>query len=180
MILFLFSGSSAKILGLGYPGGPIIEKKSISGDPNKFIFTEPKVSGLDFSFSGLKTSVKNAISELSKEGDLDPQARANIARGFEDAVVSTLAIKCRRALKQTGLERLIIAGGVSANLNLRQVIESAMSEVGGRLYYAQPEYCTDNGAMIAYAGCQSLLAGQKSELNIDVRPRWARESLSPL
>nr|ADI16330.1 metal-dependent proteases with possible chaperone activity [uncultured bacterium HF130_01F24] len=171
-----------KMLGLPYPGGPHLAKLALKGVTDTFQFPRPMVNrpGLDFSFSGLKTSVKNAISELSKEGDLDPQARANIARGFEDAVVSTLAIKCRRALKQTGLERLIIAGGVSANLNLRQVLESAMSEVGGRLYYAQPEYCTDNGAMIAYAGCQRLLAGQKSELNIDVRPRWSLESLSPL
>ena len=171
-----------KMLGLPYPGGPHLAKLALKGVTDTYQFPRPMVNrpGLDFSFSGLKTSVKNAISELSKEGDLDPQARANIARGFEDAVVSTLAIKCRRALKQTGLERLIIAGGVSANLNLRQVLESAMSEVGGRLYYAQPEYCTDNGAMIAYAGCQRLLAGQKSELNIDVRPRWSLESLSPL
>ena len=171
-----------KMLGLPYPGGPHVAKLALNGISDTFRFPRPMVNrpGLDFSFSGLKTSVKNAISELSKQGDIDLQARANIARGFEDAVVSTLAIKCRRALKQTGLERLIIAGGVSANLNLRQVLESTMSEVGGRLYYAQPEYCTDNGAMIAYAGCQRLLAGQRSELNVDVRPRWSLESLSPL
>ncbi len=171
-----------KMLGLPYPGGPHVAKLALKGVTDTFQFPRPMVNrpGLDFSFSGLKTSVKNAISELSKEGDLDPQARANIARGFEDAVVSTLAIKCRRALQQTGLERLIIAGGVSANLNLRQVLESTMSQSGGRLYYAQPEYCTDNGAMIAYAGCQRLLAGQRSKLNIDVRPRWPLESLSPL
>ena len=171
-----------KMLGLPYPGGPHLAKLALNGVSDTFQFPRPMVNrpGLDFSFSGLKTSVKNAISELSKQGDIDLQARANIARGFEDAVVSTLAIKCRRALKQTGLERLIIAGGVSANLNLRQVLESTMSEVGGRLYYAQPKYCTDNGAMIAYAGCQRLLAGQRSELNVDVRPRWSLESLSPL
>jgi N6-L-threonylcarbamoyladenine synthase len=171
-----------KMLGLPYPGGPHVAKLALNGISDTFRFPRPMVNrpGLDFSFSGLKTSVKNAISELSKQGDIDLQARANIARGFEDAVVSTLAIKCKRALKQTGLERLIIAGGVSANLNLRQVLESTMSEVGGRLYYAQPEYCTDNGAMIAYAGCQRLLAGQRSELNVDVRPRWSLESLSPL
>lgn len=171
-----------KMLGLPYPGGPHVAKLALNGISGTFRFPRPMVNrpGLDFSFSGLKTSVKNAISELSKQGDIDLQARANIARGFEDAVVSTLAIKCKRALKQTGLERLIIAGGVSANLNLRQVLESTMSEIGGRLYYAQPEYCTDNGAMIAYAGCQRLLAGQRSELNVDVRPRWSLESLSPL
>ena len=171
-----------KMLGLPYPGGPHVAKLALDGVTDTFRFPRPMVNkpGLDFSFSGLKTSVKNAISKLAEEGDIKPQDRANIARGFEDAVVSTLAIKCLRALKQTGLERLIIAGGVSANLNLRQVLESAMLEVGGRLFYAKPEYCTDNGAMIAYAGCQRLIAGQTSELNIDVRPRWSLESLSPL
>jgi len=171
-----------KMLGLPYPGGPHVAKLALDGVADTFRFPRPMVNkpGLDFSFSGLKTSVKNAISKLAEEGDIKPQDRANIARGFEDAVVSTLAIKCLRALKQTGLERLIIAGGVSANLNLRQVLESAMLEVGGRLFYAKPEYCTDNGAMIAYAGCQRLIAGQTSGLNIDVRPRWSLESLSPL
>ena len=122
----------------------------------------------------LKIQLLNIVDELNS------QARANIARGFEDAVVSTLAIKCRRALQQTGLKRLIIAGGVSANLNLRQVLESTVSEVDGSLYYAQPKYCTDNGAMIAYAGCQRLLAGETSDLNIDVKPRWSLETLNPL
>ena len=171
-----------KMLGLPYPGGPHVAKLALDGITGIFEFPRPMVNrpGLDFSFSGLKTAVKNTIAELSIVDELDSQARANIARGFEDAVVSTLAIKCRRALQQTGLKRLIIAGGVSANLNLRQVLESTVSEVDGSLYYAQPKYCTDNGAMIAYAGCQRLLAGETSDLNIDVKPRWSLETLNPL
>ena len=171
-----------KMLGLPYPGGPHVAKLALDGITGIFEFPRPMVNrpGLDFSFSGLKTAVKNTIAELSIVDELDSQARANIARGFEDAVVSTLAIKCRRALQQTGLKRLIIAGGVSANVNLRQVLESTVSEVDGSLYYAQPKYCTDNGAMIAYAGCQRLLAGETSDLNIDVRPRWSLETLNPL
>ena len=171
-----------KMLGLPYPGGPHVAKLALDGITGIFEFPRPMVNrpGLDFSFSGLKTAVKNTIAELSIVDELDSQARANIARGFEDAVVSTLAIKCRRALQQTGLKRLIIAGGVSANLNLRQVLESTVSEVDGSLYYAQPEYCTDNGALIAYAGCQRLLAGETSDLNIDVKPRWSLETLNPL
>ena len=171
-----------KMLGLPYPGGPHVAKLALDGITGIFEFPRPMVNrpGLDFSFSGLKTAVKNTIAELSIVDELDSQARANIARGFEDAVVSTLAIKCRRALQQTGLKRLIIAGGVSANVNLRQVLESTVSEVDGSLYYAQPKYCTDNGAMIAYAGCQRLLAGETSDLNIDVKPRWSLETLNPL
>ena len=171
-----------KMLGLPYPGGPHVAKLALDGITGIFEFPRPMVNrpGLDFSFSGLKTAVKNTIAELSITDELDSQARANIARGFEDAVVSTLAIKCRRALQQTGLKRLIIAGGVSANVNLRQVLESTVSEVDGSLYYAQPKYCTDNGAMIAYAGCQRLLAGETSDLNIDVKPRWSLETLNPL
>ena len=171
-----------KMLGLPYPGGPHVAKLALDGITGIFEFPRPMVNrpGLDFSFSGLKTAVKNTIAELSIADELDSQARANIARGFEDAVVSTLAIKCRRALQQTGLKRLIIAGGVSANVNLRQVLESTVSEVDGSLYYAQPKYCTDNGAMIAYAGCQRLSAGETSDLNIDVKPRWSLETLNPL
>ena len=171
-----------KMLGLPYPGGPHVAKLALNGVPGKFSFPRPMVNrpGLDFSFSGLKTSVKSSIDELSREGKLDFQATADIARGFEDAVVATLTIKCRRALESTGLMKLIIAGGVSANQNLREVLGSAMSDMGGRLYYAKPEYCTDNGAMIAYAGCRRLLAGQKSDLSIDVRPRWPIEELNSL
>jgi N6-L-threonylcarbamoyladenine synthase len=169
-----------KMLGLPYPGGPHVAKLAVEGKEGQFDFPRPMTNrpGLDFSFSGLKTSVRNTIADqLDETGNLDAQVRADIARAFEDAVVSTLSIKCRRALEQTGLQTLIIAGGVSANLHLREILEQAMEKVGGKLFYAQPKYCTDNGAMIAYAGCQRLMAGQKDDLEIKAQPRWSLESL---
>ncbi len=172
-----------KMLGLPYPGGPHVARLATQGNPDRFDFPRPMVNrpGLDFSFSGLKTYVRNTIAEESDaDGKLDEQTRADVARAFEQAVVSTLAIKCGRALEHTGLQTLIIAGGVSANTRLREVLESTVSKVHGRLFYAQPKYCTDNGAMIAYAGCQRLLAGQQDDLQIQARPRWSLESLPPL
>ncbi len=172
-----------KMLGLPYPGGPHVAKLALQGREGQFKFPRPMTNrpGLDFSFSGLKTFVRNTIAEHTDDsGELDSQVRADIARAFEDAVVSTLAIKCRRALEQTGLQTLIIAGGVSANLHLREVLEEAMVKVGGKLFYAQPKYCTDNGAMIAYAGCQRLMAGQQDDLEIRAQPRWSLESLSAI
>jgi N6-L-threonylcarbamoyladenine synthase len=169
-----------KMLGLPYPGGPHVAKLALQGRNGQFEFPRPMTNrpGLDFSFSGLKTFVRNTIADHSDEdGNLDPQVRADVAKAFEDAVVSTLAIKCRRALEQTGLQTLIIAGGVSANVHLREVLEQAMEKVGGKLFYAQPKYCTDNGAMIAYAGCQRLLAGEQEGLEINAQPRWSLESL---
>ena len=169
-----------KMLGLPYPGGPHVAKLAVEGKEGQFDFPRPMTNrpGLDFSFSGLKTSVRNTIADqLDETGNLDAQVRADIARAFEDAVVSTLSIKCRRALEQTGLQTLIIAGGVSANLHLREILEQAMEKVGGKLFYAQPKYCTDNGAMIAYAGCQRLMAGEKGGLEIKAQPRWSLESL---
>ncbi len=152
-----------KMLGLAYPGGPNVAKLALLGERGRFTFPRPMTNrpGLDFSFSGLKTFVRNTI-EQSKAGSdtLEEQTKADIAVAFEDAVAETLAIKCRRALQATGLKTLVIAGGVSANLRLRQVLEEAMVKVGGKLFYAQPRFCTDNGAMIAYAGCQRLMAGQ--------------------
>jgi N6-L-threonylcarbamoyladenine synthase len=137
--------------------------------------------GLDFSFSGLKTFVRNTIAESrDANGELDNQTRADIARAFEEAVVATLAIKCRRALEHTGMKTLIIAGGVSANVHLREVLGATVAKVQARLFYAQPRYCTDNGAMIAYAGCQRLLAGQQDDLAIRAQPRWSLETLPPL
>ena len=143
-----------KMLGLPYPGGPHVAKLAQSGDPARFNFPRPMINrpGLDFSFSGLKTYVRNTIISLRDEsGELAEQDAADIARAFEEAVVNTLSIKCRRALEETGYKKLIIAGGVSANLRLREVLEEAMAKVDGRLFYAQLKYCTDNGAMIAYA-----------------------------
>ena len=172
-----------KMLGLPYPGGPHVAKLATSGDASRFDFPRPMINrpGLAFSFSGLKTFVRNTIAEhTDADGRLDEQTRADIACAFQEAVVSTLAIKCSRALEFTGLQRLIIAGGVSANTRLREVLEKSVAKVQGRLFYAQPKYCTDNGAMIAYAGCQRLLAGQESDLAIDARPRWSLESLPPI
>lgn len=168
-----------KMLGLPYPGGPHVAKLAQQGVKGKFTFPRPMTNrpGLDFSFSGLKTAVKTAIAKASDDGVLSDQQRADIALGFEEAVVSTLVIKCGRALKQTGLHTLIIAGGVSANLQLRKVLEEAVAKNQGKLFYAQPRFCTDNGAMIAYAGCQRLMAGQKDDLEILAQPRWSLESL---
>lgn len=174
-----------KMLGLPYPGGPHVAKLALQGKEGRYEFPRPMTNrpGLDFSFSGLKTFVRNTIAEESEdsvEGELDDQTRADIARAFEEAVVSTLAIKCRRALEHTGLKSLIIAGGVSANLRLREVLESNLAKVDGRLFYARLSLCTDNGAMIAYAGCQRLLAGQQEDLGIQARPRWNLETLPAL
>ncbi len=172
-----------KMLGLPYPGGPHVARLAQSGDPDRFDFPRPMVNrpGLDFSFSGLKTFARNTINSLrDEEGELAEQDAADVARAFEEAVVNTLSIKCRRALEETGYKTLIIAGGVSANLRLREVLEEAMTKVDGRLFYAQLKYCTDNGAMIAYAGCQRLLAGERDDLEIHAQPRWSLESLAAI
>ena len=169
-----------KMLDLPYPGGPEVAKLARQGQSGRFKFPRPMTNrpGLDFSFSGLKTFVRNTIAEQrSADGSLDAQTRADIARAFEEAVVGTLAIKCKRALEHTQLKTLIIAGGVSANVHLREVLETTVSKMKARLFYAQPRFCTDNGAMIAYAGCQRLLAGQQDDLTIKAFPRWSLESL---
>ncbi|GAB7259951.1 hypothetical protein DaDZ19_16180 [Dickeya ananatis] len=132
--------------------------------------------GLDFSFSGLKTFAANTI----RENGNDPQTQADIARAFEDAVVDTLAIKCRRALDETGFSRLVMAGGVSANRTLRQRLAEIMAKRGGEVFYARPEFCTDNGAMIAYAGAVRFAQGVTGELGITVRPRWPLAELPAL
>ena len=171
-----------KMLGLPYPGGPHLEKLAKYGKTGRYKFPRPMTNrpGLDFSFSGLKTFVRNTIIEQSKGGELDEQTRADIARAFQEAVVATIAIKCRRALEQTGLRSLIIAGGVSANIFLREELETSLEKITGQLFYAQLKFCTDNGAMIAYAGCQRLQAGQHQGLAINVFPRWSIESLSAI
>jgi N6-L-threonylcarbamoyladenine synthase len=167
---------TAKLLGLGYPGGPALAKLAQQGDPARFSFPRPMTDrpGLDFSFSGLKTY---ALTTLQQHG---LEAAADIARAFEDAVVDTLAIKCRRVLKQTGLKRLVMAGGVSANRQLRQRLAEIAAEEGARVYYPRPEFCTDNGAMIAYAGYLRLCAGQQEPLAIRAQPRWPMETLLAL
>ena len=127
----------------------------------------PPVRG-DFSFSGLKTFAANTI----RDNGTDDQTRADIARAFEDAVVDTLMIKCKRALDQTGFKRLVMAGGVSANRTLRAKLAEMMKKRRGEVFYARPEFCTDNGAMIAYAGMVRFKAGATADLGVSVRPRW--------
>ena len=137
--------------------------------------------GLDFSFSGLKTFAANTLNAVLKtELTLSEQTKADIAYAFQDAVVDTLAIKCKRALKETGYKRLVIAGGVSANKKLRESLTQMMKNLGGEVFYPQPQFCTDNGAMIAYAGLLRLKQGQHSGLAIDVKPRWAMAELPAL
>lgn len=174
---------AAKMMGLDYPGGPLIAKLAQQGDRRRYTFPRPMTDrpGLDFSFSGLKTFTLNTITAARDEdGSLDEQTRADIAAAFEEAVVDTLAIKCRRALQQTGYKQLVIAGGVSANARLREKLAEVVGKARAKLFYARPAFCTDNGAMIAYAGCQRLLAGQHADLTILARPRWPMESLPPL
>ncbi|MEN4547104.1 tRNA (adenosine(37)-N6)-threonylcarbamoyltransferase complex transferase subunit TsaD [Pantoea agglomerans] len=166
---------TAKLLGLDYPGGPMLSKMAQQGTAGRFTFPRPMTDrpGLDFSFSGLKTFAANTI----RANDDDAQTRADIARAFEDAVVDTLSIKCKRALDQTGFKRLVIAGGVSANLTLREQMAIMMQKRGGEVFYARPEFCTDNGAMIAYAGMVRLKGGTRGELSVSVRPRWPLSEL---
>lgn len=173
---------AAKMLGLPYPGGPQIARLAKSGVVGRFDFPRPMVNrpGLDFSFSGLKTFTKNTIAKCVSEDGLNEQTKADIACAFEEAVVSTLAIKCKRALKQTGLKRLIIAGGVSANQRLREALEVMTAAQRSQVFYARPEYCTDNGAMIALAGALRLEAGHVETLEVKVKPRWPLEDLEKL
>ena len=172
---------TAKLLGLDYPGGAALARLALNGTPNRFVFPRPMTDrpGLDFSFSGLKTFAANTLHQVMKEeGELAEQSKADIAYAFQEAVVDTLAIKCKRALKQTGLKRLVIAGGVSANKQLRQTLAELMQQLGGQVFYPQPQFCTDNGAMIAYAGFLRLKQGQQQDLAIEVRPRWAMTELT--
>ncbi len=159
---------AAKMLGLGYPGGPAIAQRAEQGSTSRFKFPRPMVDrpGLDFSFSGLKTYTLNTCNELAPMSDQDV---ADVACAFENAVVDTLFIKCRRALQLTGISHLVMAGGVSANRKLRARLES---DLPGTVYYAPNQLCTDNGAMIAYAGALRLQAKQASGLAINARPRW--------
>ncbi|MFB6434913.1 MAG: tRNA (adenosine(37)-N6)-threonylcarbamoyltransferase complex transferase subunit TsaD [Candidatus Malihini olakiniferum] len=161
---------TAKLLGFDYPGGAMLSQLAQQGEASRFTFPRPMThrQGLDFSFSGLKTFAANTIRANGK----DDQTRADIARAFEDSVVDTLAIKCRRALDHTGFKRLVMAGGVSANRTLRVRMAEMMTKRGGSVFYARPEFCTDNGAMIAYAGSVQLLKKASQELGVSVWPRW--------
>jgi N6-L-threonylcarbamoyladenine synthase len=170
---------TAKILDLPYPGGPALARLAERGDPQRFRFPRPMTDrpGLDFSFSGLKTFTMNALREEMARSTDREQTRADIARAFEEAVVDTLVIKCRRAARQTGCPRLVLAGGVSANRRLRERVDRMMAAEGGRSYYPRPIFCTDNGAMIAFAGWQRLRAGELEPLGFIPRARWDLESL---
>ncbi|WP_415897523.1 tRNA (adenosine(37)-N6)-threonylcarbamoyltransferase complex transferase subunit TsaD [Neptuniibacter sp. QD72_48] len=174
---------AAKMLGLDYPGGPLIAKHAQLGDRQRFRFPRPMTDrpGMDFSFSGLKTFTLNTANDhRDAEGKIDDQTVCDIAAAFEEAVVDTLAIKCRRALQATGFKQLVIAGGVSANQRLRERLEVMVEKERSELFYARPEFCTDNGAMIAFAGCQRLLAGQQSDLVITTKPRWPLDTLDSI
>nr|WP_297460712.1 tRNA (adenosine(37)-N6)-threonylcarbamoyltransferase complex transferase subunit TsaD [uncultured Halomonas sp.] len=173
---------AAKMLGLAYPGGPQVARLAEQGDPRRFRFPRPMTDrpGLDFSFSGLKTHTLTAANKLRDEaGELDDRDRADIARAFEEAVVDTLVIKCRRALDQTGLKRLVVAGGVSANTRLRERLDVEAAKRGARAYYPRGRFCTDNGAMIAYVGAQRLLAGERDSDAMRAVPRWPLDRLTP-
>jgi N6-L-threonylcarbamoyladenine synthase len=185
---------TAKMMGLPYPGGPELARLAESGRPGVFRFSRPMTDrpGLDFSFSGLKTQVMLAW----QASDQSPDTRADLARGFEDAVVETLAIKCDRALKQTGARTLVVAGGVGANTRLRERLQALVGGTSvpmpfakspgtevpptGRVCFPRPEFCTDNGAMIAFAGALRLQAGQHEAPAVTVQPRWDMASLPPL
>lgn len=168
---------SAKVLGLGYPGGPAISAAATRGSSAGISLPRPLTDrpGLDFSFSGLKT----ALLQASREQPLDETRRANLACALQEAIVDTLAIKCRRALLATGHNRLVIAGGVGANQSLRQRLAEETQALGATLYYPRPVFCTDNGAMIAYAGGLRLAAGQCSTGGFGIRARWPLTELSP-
>lgn len=170
---------AAKMMGLPYPGGPALSKLAEQGDSQRFKFPRPMTDrpGLDFSFSGLKTQVRTTILDLAENGVLAEQNKADIAACFQEAVVDTLVLKCKRALKQENVKRLIIAGGVGANKKLREKLKQAVEKLGGQVFYPRLELCTDNGAMIAYAGAQRLLAGQSENMEIKVVPRWPMTEL---
>ena len=168
---------TAKLLGLGYPGGPAIAKVALNGNLGRFVFPQPMTNrpGLDFSFSGLKTHTLTTAQKYQ----LDQQTIADIALAFEVAVVGTLRIKCFRALSQTRRKRLVVAGGVGANQRLRSTLHDLTQQQGVELFYPRPEFCTDNGAMIAYAGYFRWTNGQQHTRNyaFDVHPRWSLEDI---
>ncbi|MFD1382018.1 tRNA (adenosine(37)-N6)-threonylcarbamoyltransferase complex transferase subunit TsaD [Rhodanobacter aciditrophus] len=171
---------AAKMIGLPYPGGPYIAALAQKGNPDAGIkFPRPMTDrpGLDFSFSGLKTAFLTAVHDALDKEAFNDQFQGDVALAFEQAIVDTLVIKCRRALEQEGLTQLIIAGGVSANKRLQSQLETQLAKINSSVFYARPEFCTDNGAMIAYAGAQRLLVGQSSPLNLSIRARWPLSEL---
>ena len=175
----------AKMLDLDYPGGPHVARYALQGEEGRFVFPRPMVDrpGLDMSFSGLKTAALYAIQKLQKQspnGQLSEQDKADICLAFEQAAVETLAIKCRRALQQSDNQVLVMAGGVSANQRLRAKLQQATQKLGAKVYYPRPAYCTDNGAMIAFAGALRLQAGAADDLSLHIRPRWPLAELAAI
>ena len=171
---------AAKMLGLAYPGGPQVAALAATGDAGRFRFPRPMTDrpGLDFSFSGLKTHTLTTLRQMERNGELDEQARADVARAFEEAVIDTLVIKCRRALDDTGLKRLVMAGGVSANVRLRERLANEAEKRSVTVYYPRGRFCTDNGAMIALTGALRLQAGERDEIGqMKAVPRWPMETL---
>jgi N6-L-threonylcarbamoyladenine synthase len=168
---------TAKVLGLGYPGGPALARLAEGGRPGRLRLPRPMLDrpGLDMSFSGLKTAVVVA----TRDRHLDAQARADVALEFQEAVVDTLVEKSLRALAQTGIRRLVVAGGVGANRRLRSRLAEAAQAAGAAVFYPRLEFCTDNGAMIAYAGMLRLAAGERSGPAIEARARWDLDALQP-
>ncbi|MDZ7842297.1 MAG: tRNA (adenosine(37)-N6)-threonylcarbamoyltransferase complex transferase subunit TsaD [Gammaproteobacteria bacterium] len=169
---------TAKLLGLGYPGGPAIAAAAAGGDAAKFTFPRPMTDrpGLDFSFSGLKTAVLQTVRART----LDSRMVADVASAFQDAAVDTLVIKCRRAVAETGLRRLVVAGGVGANIELRARLARLAEREGVKVYFPRLEFCTDNGAMIAYAGWMRARNGAGAPGGgFQVKPRWPLTELEP-
>jgi N6-L-threonylcarbamoyladenine synthase len=166
----------AKMLGLGYPGGPAVAQLALEGIDGTYRFPRPMTDrpGFDFSFSGLKTFTMNTLGGINNPTRQD---KANIAAAFQEAVVDTIRIKCKRALDHTGLSSLVVAGGVSANVALRSRLDKLARNTKRRIYYPELKYCTDNGAMIAYAGLERLKAGHTENLAINVKPRWPLSEL---
>ena len=174
---------SAKLLGLGYPGGPAISRLAEFGDPGVYKLPRPMLHSkdLNFSFSGLKTAVLTVVKQ--KITNICEQDKANVARAFVDAIVDVLTAKCVTALKQTGLKRLVIAGGVGANSQLREALNAAAQKRHFRVFYPELQFCTDNGAMIAFAGAMRLQLNPnaaKRDYAFNVRPRWPLNELSGL
>ena len=168
---------TAKLLGLGYPGGPALSRLAEQGVPGRFKLPRPMLNSgdLNFSFSGLKT----AVLTLAKQQTLDEQTVADIARAFQEAIVEVLATKSLAALQQAGLTRLVVAGGVGANRQLRERLTALSTQQGFEVYYPKLEFCTDNGAMIAFAGAMRLRDTPVKDWKFNVRPRWDLAQLDP-
>jgi len=172
----------AKLLGLPYPGGPELARLAARGRPGRCRFPRPmlKAAGLDFSFSGLKTALALKVKELAARGSLDDATRADLAAEYQQAIVDCLVGRSARALEVTGHRQLVVAGGVGANRALREQLRAELSRTGGTVYYPRTEFCTDNGAMIAFAGCLrlALAPGDYSSVRVEARPRWPLEELT--